>query len=279
MTGDRGAMHATARNASDVLARPRTSPPGDVAGTQPDRQHLRASPDATNPARANSLHDADYYPTPPAATRALLARLPASIEQQTCLEPAAGGGHMSDVLAERFKHVTACDLHDPCGRGWGGHNFVTHPPAVGLYDWIVTNPPFKLASEFAVTALHRARIGVALLVRLLFVESVTRHRTLFAHSPPTEIWVFSERLRFVRNRLPGPDDEASAVCYAWFVWQNPDLPPGSDSNNRCGHGFGDTDTRLSWLPPGTLDTPGDNTEPHRTEGRIDLGHGQQHGLF
>jgi hypothetical protein len=64
----------------------------------------------------------DYFPTPPWATRALFwqvlmqpqfALFP-RIEKSddSCLEPACGGGHMVKVLREHFSKVESCDIAD-----------------------------------------------------------------------------------------------------------------------------------------------------------------------
>src|SRR5690606_216504 len=122
------------------------------------------------------------------ATRALLEHLNAwgDVSTETCWEPACGEGHMVRVLAEGFRTAWASDVH-PYGfvRDAGFlHDFVgmVPPPIPELADgpdWIVTNPPFRLASAFVRRGLEVARVGVALLVRTTFLEGVERHRTLF----------------------------------------------------------------------------------------------------
>ena len=63
----------------------------------------------------------DYFPTPPWATLALMEKLAIPKGSPlTCCEPAAGGGHMSDVLADFFAVVDSSDIVDHEGRGWGG---------------------------------------------------------------------------------------------------------------------------------------------------------------
>ena len=52
-------------------------------------------------------------------------------------------------------------------------------------DWVITNPPFRLAEDFAHRSLVVARQGVAVLVRTVFIESVGRYRGLFEKTPPT----------------------------------------------------------------------------------------------
>jgi hypothetical protein len=70
-------------------------------------------------------------------------------------------------------------------------------------EWIITNPPFNLASAFTHLFLERCGTGsVAMLVRIAFLEPVRRYSELFLHRPPTQIFQFTERVRsrLVRHR-------------------------------------------------------------------------------
>ena len=53
------------------------------------------------------------------------------------------------------------------------------------FDWVITNPPFKIAEDFIFESLRVARVGVAMLVRTVFIESVGRYDRLFSQNPPT----------------------------------------------------------------------------------------------
>jgi hypothetical protein len=116
----------------------------------------------------------DYFPTPPWATRALFRHVVPRAEGKSVWEPAAGEGHMAEVLREYMQPVIASDVHD-YGRGYLVGSFV----GVGLdvmpaqtVDRVITNPPFTLAIEFAERTLEVATIGVALLVRSVWAETV-----------------------------------------------------------------------------------------------------------
>lgn len=150
-------------------------------------------------------------------------------QQLTCLEPACGAGHMARVLQEYFGEVTARDAFE---YGYGERSdFMTEPYETGAFDWVITNPPFRLAEEFAVKALPIARRGVAILARTVFIESVGRYNNLFSCYPPSKVAQFTERVPMVKGRL---DRNAStATGYAWIVWEK---------------GFNDS-TRLVWIPP------------------------------
>jgi len=66
----------------------------------------------------------DFYPTPPWATRALLKFALWSFDSrdQTAWDPAAGEGHMAEVLRESFRQAHASDVHDyGCGYQVGSY--------------------------------------------------------------------------------------------------------------------------------------------------------------
>jgi hypothetical protein len=111
----------------------------------------------------------DMFPTPPWATRALIEHVltPAAVGDESCWEPAAGEGHMSEVLAEYFGAVIASDVYD-YGKGHMIGSLVGEGTDVlpsRSVDWIITNLPFRHAVEFAERAIECATDGVALLVR------------------------------------------------------------------------------------------------------------------
>ena len=149
--------------------------------------------------RQNTSHDVmaqrvepsdslDFFPTPPWATRALCEFIGANM-QWNAWEPACGQGHMVGPLCEYFGGVAASDVH-PYGYG-DVRDFLW--PSDHRADWIITNPPFRLAEQFALTALERASVGVALLVRTAFLESAGRYKRLFSKGPPSDVLQFVER--------------------------------------------------------------------------------------
>ena len=161
----------------------------------------------------------DDFPTPPWATRGLIEHIIGPKQQfkhQTCLEPACGAGHMSKVLGEYFDRVISSDkfdydygvLHDFLDDGWSPHPV----------DWVITNPPFRLAEEFIHKSLRIARCGIAILARTVFIESIGRYDRLFQHMPPSKFAQFAERVPMVQGRL---DKKAStATGYGWIIWEN-----------------------------------------------------------
>ena len=189
------------------------SAPAEPAMTAPNgnsgaRAYVRGiRPDAKNRARD------DFYPTPPEGTWALLSAIRFA---GTIWEPACGDGSISRVLEAAGYKVTSTDLVD---RGYGTS------PVDFLLDYrtkadnIITNPPFKLAEEFARHALDRATDKVALLARLAWLEGYGR-RKFFESSPLWRVYVFSRRLRIQRGRAAVATDACGMVAFAWFVWKH-----------------------------------------------------------
>ena len=183
-------------------------------------------------------HDSlDDFPTQPWATRALcehvlLPNLPHSLKGRLAWEPACNRGHMAQPLREYFFGVMASDIHD---YGYRYHErtadflFPGNEPAVEV-DWIITNPPFRLAEQFIARALEIAKEGVAVIVRTSFLESVGRYENLFRSNPPNLIAQFTERVPMVKGRLTATGSTATAYC--WLVWAK-----------EC------EGTRFVWIPP------------------------------
>ena len=177
----------------------------------------------------------DFFPTPPWATRALVKCVfEWDVSNDIAWEPAAGEGHMAEVLRESFRRVIGSDVHD-YGKGYTVGSFVGEGlDVIGdqCADWIITNPPFNLAGQFLQRALRDARKGVAMLLRTSWLEGGERYREIFHGMSPSIVAVFSERVPMVAKRWD--PDASSATSYAWFVWLHP----------LTGH------TRLMWIPPG-----------------------------
>lgn len=183
--------------------------------------------------RAEPADSLDYFPTPPWATRALVAHvLPhRALAGATVWEPACGQGHMVGPLTEAVGpggRVIASDIWD---HGQGAvHDFLgpalpdfldlVRPvprPAGRPVDWIVTNPPFLHFARFARRALDLAAVGVALFARLSAVEGQGRWRSLYRPHPLAVLAPFCERVPIARGRVIRTG--GAPVAYAWLVWR------------------------------------------------------------
>lgn len=164
----------------------------------------------------------DFFCTPPWSTRALLAELCLPLGT-TVWEPAAGEGHMAEVIRDDGHDVFASDVHD-YGVGYAVGSFLLAtlplddtvlPPFTT--EWIITNPPFNEAAAFAKRGLQIATEGVALLVRSNWLEGVERYTSLFSVNRPSEVFQFCERVPMTRGRWD--PDASTATAYCWVVWR------------------------------------------------------------
>lgn len=123
---------------------------------------------------------------------------------------------MSERLEEHGHNVLSTDL---IYRGYGTGDVDFLKQTYNFKGDIITNPPYKYATEFVYKALSLVNDGnkVAMFLKLLFLEGKARKR-LFKQHPPKTIYVSSSRLLCAHNgnfeRYKG-----SAVAYAWFVWE------------------------------------------------------------
>jgi hypothetical protein len=199
--------------------------------------------------RRVEAHDSlDDFPTPPWATRALVEKViwprygfapPEIMKKQAVWEPACNRGHMAKPLREYFGRVYASDIHD-YGYEFDGQERVvdflfpcSESPCIaknGL-DWIITNPPFRLASQFLERSFQlRPRVGVAIIVRTAFLEGIGRYEDLFSKNPPSVVAQFTERVVMVKGRLDPVGSSATAYC--WLVWMQGEQP-----------------TQMGWIAP------------------------------
>uniref|UniRef100_UPI003BA8FBB3 hypothetical protein n=1 Tax=Stappia sp. TaxID=1870903 RepID=UPI003BA8FBB3 len=175
--------------------------------------------------RFADLEGPDFFPTPAWATHALIENEPFSGEIWEC---ACGNGAMSEVLECTGNSVFSSDLFD---RGYGQPG-IDFKVSTRKADNIITNPPYNSAEEFVHQGLKLSRNKFALLLRLAFLEGANRAKNIFQSSPPSRVWVFSERITFYPAGAVRKGSGTTA--YAWFVWDK-----SSPSH-----------TELKWLKPG-----------------------------
>ena len=158
----------------------------------------------------------DLYETPEVATLALLR---AEALPRTIWEPACGPGAIVRVLRDAGHRVIATDLfdyHSP-DQDYAGRDFLRERTTPNGVEMIITNPPFKLAAQFAAHALSLC---------LSFLESGNEKTTagrarLIALDGGhlARVFVFIDRLPMMHrdgwtgNRVSNP------TPFAWYVWE------------------------------------------------------------
>lgn len=167
----------------------------------------------------------DYYATSPIAIDKLEAAydIPNNVWECAC-----GEGHLAKRLAELGHSVFATDLVER-GCGTTGIDFLATGVPPFDCECILTNPPYKYATEFVEHALEILPKGAPciMLLKTTALESKSRYERLYSKGWLKAIYQFSERLLCAKNG----DFEAmqqgggSAVAYAWFVFAD-------DGNNE-----------------------------------------------
>ncbi len=154
----------------------------------------------------------DYYATDPITVGELL-----SVEQfnGTIWEPSCGEGHLSKELEKAGYEVVSTDLIDR-GYGTGGVDFFKQDKLLG--DNIITNPPYKYATEAVKHSIQLGADKTAMFLKLTFLEGKARNK-LFKQYPPKKVWVYSSRRQVAINGDPEMFKKSSAAAYAWFVWE------------------------------------------------------------
>lgn len=176
----------------------------------------------------------DLYPTPPIATYLLhkYIKLPEKI-----IEPCAGRGNISIELIRNGYNVTSYDLYeyeDPLCDIITGKDFLSLEKQKDIKG-LVTNPPYHkdLPRKIAEKSVDEYEF-TALFVRLTFLEGKKRKK-LFTNSPPSDIIVLSDRIRFdtsIIEPIEKQDQLGGMIAYCWIIW---------DKNTK------NSNTKIQWV--------------------------------
>jgi hypothetical protein len=159
----------------------------------------------------------DAYYTPPGLARALVALLP--VEGSVVWEPHAGGGSFVRALVQARAAVMASDVQataqglveEGVAYAFDGDFLATSFLGTEVViDWIVGNPPYGQAEAHVRHALSEARVGVAFLLRLGFLESARREGFWKEH-PPHKVVVVCRRPSFTGEGSDG-------ASYGLYIW-------------------------------------------------------------
>ena len=126
-----------------------------------------------------------------------------------------GGGRLAKELIRLGYNVTkATDLYD---RGYGDSG-VDFFKCNEVFDGnTITNPPYKHINEWIKHSLNVTKGKVYIFGRIQTIETINRYK-IFKDNPPLWICPFVKRVKCYPN--DEPMRYSSAVCYAWFIWDN-----------------------------------------------------------
>lgn len=146
----------------------------------------------------------DFYPTPPECTIALLDFLKAHHlirQSDTIWEPACGSNAMVDVMKANGYNVIGTDIEN-------GQDYLTTQIDVS-FDWIITNPPFKIAQDFITRSVEMSK-PFALLLKSQYWHSAKRLK-IFRDHQPVFVMPLTWRPDFTGNGC-------SLMDMMWVVW-------------------------------------------------------------
>lgn len=158
----------------------------------------------------------DFYPTPEWATMELLRRVPVRGQVFECC---VGNAAIQAVIVSRFERVTDRLWNNDITQSIQNLDFQLDASDsanwesrwADRFDWIITNPPFSHAAQIVPLAYQHARVGIAMLLRLSFLEPVENRGAWLNQHPPTTLIVLP-RISFTN------DGRTDSVTAAWFVW-------------------------------------------------------------
>lgn len=168
---------------------------------------------------SNNRVENDFYATDPKSVKDLIDAHFDDYNDASVWEPAAGMGHISNSIEPHFANVYSSDLIDR-GCGYDTFDFLGYRGDKKV-DWVITNPPFKHAQEFIEKSLDVANIGVAMFLKIQFLEGKKR-KELFKNTPLKHVYVFSARQTIFTGGEEFDEKgkrRANTMCFAWFVWE------------------------------------------------------------
>ena len=159
----------------------------------------------------------DFYATPPLAVKKLMKL---ETFDNNIWEPCCGMHHITNVLKDNNYNVRTSDIIDRVNDG-----------SVEIIDFlnynekyngdIITNPPYKFATEFVYKSMETITNGhkVAMFLKLTFLETKKRYE-LFKKYPPKVIYVASMRFGCSQTgEFNSNGNTGSAIAYCWYIWE------------------------------------------------------------
>ncbi|MEO1432815.1 MAG: DNA cytosine methyltransferase, partial [Cyanobacteria bacterium J06633_8] len=161
-------------------------------------------------------HEFDFYQSPVWYAIELLKH---QHIEGTVLEPCVGDGAIADILdlSPLIRDIFTNDIDSK--RCTNSHLDATDPlnwVNMPVTDWVITNPPYSdSAAPIIQNAFNHARIGVAVFVRLSFLEPCSDRADFLKKHPPTKI-LYLPRFCFRKDKnRKWSTDSATIVCLIW----------------------------------------------------------------
>ncbi len=177
----------------------------------------------------------DYYATPPKEVTNILNVLKLDLENKTILDPGCGGGHLIEGVLNYTNNIKiiGTDIKERTNPFNSKHNdviykygkeydYLSEEYPIKNVDYIIMNPPYSVIIPFTLHSLDIANKGVLMLARLQFLEGKERYEKIFQSYPPSDIYVYVDRIACYRNG-DFSINPSSVQAYAWFYWDKEKL--------------------------------------------------------
>lgn len=151
----------------------------------------------------------DFYETPPVFTNILLEDIKGYMGKNV-LECCNGDGAISNVLTKKGYQVVTNDIERDADTNYDATEDALWMKHYHNVSWVISNPPFKSAPSIVKKAYHTAYDGIAMLLRLSFLEPCQNRGDFLSNHPPNLIVL-------PRHSFTGDGGVDSVTC-AWFYW-------------------------------------------------------------
>jgi hypothetical protein len=173
----------------------------------------------------------DFYETPGWQTWALMNHVHIT---GRCYEPCVGGGAIPLAMASRGDGVHRYWITNDIDTRWraDSHHDAREEAAwhAASPDWVVSNFPFNVATDIVKRAHAAAHVGVAVLLRLSWLEPTADRRDFLAEFPP-DLLIVLPRTRYNPN-----SKSVDSVTTAWMVWYTNWETNPEESGKRAARG-------------------------------------------
>lgn len=171
-----------------------------------------------NKDRAENRIKQDAYQTAYSITHQLFENYNGFNFNKTVLEPASGNGAMVKILKKYFNRNKVCYFDIQAE----GIDFLK--AKLNKYDYIITNPPFKLTIEFILRCMKVAKKKFALLMKSDFLSGIARFNEIYSKQSISEFGLkyFKEFVRKPDLRSPLREDgkyNTGIDAFAWYIWE------------------------------------------------------------
>ena len=176
--------------------------------------------DHTTKGRENN----DFYATDPIAIDILLKdfNVLKYCTNKVIWECAAGTGNLSNRLIELGYNVYATDLiNRGCENIYSGIDFLKCKHLPYNCNIILTNPPFKYATEFAQKALELLPTGgyYIAFMNISYITGQKRYNSIYKHGNLMAFCPFTKRIECWRNNDKEKYGGRAMVDFAWYIFK------------------------------------------------------------